>query len=982
MHIRASANAPINAISTKQRSLPSPSQPEQGSAPHTHAKQQPKHRKGSPTSNIPSSQASEAPSAEFSTVKLARGGVPPLSKAATLSLTQPVTPKVRRTTHSPSLATRTPAPQLPTSDDLVYLRPSASMQHQGAGWLQHNKPGTFTFSTEYMAQMRMLDNIWKRNTHPSRQSPQQQGKTGPSTTHSADSGNSASPSQAAASQQQRSSGNGRNSSTPPGPSSPTGQAPALTSSSHHAPPLPQESVLKGEYTWVSSSTTNITNDNIAPPPCPPPAGMSPEKAAQWQDKARWLQVQTRRSTKPSTRHRKPSPSPTTTTVTTHAPSSSYDSPLPRAINTSLSAAQKIQELTPSTPATAVALGTPHGRVGRYAYSGRTDTTRVQHLRQSAQLREHQPARETSEEGEEFTEDMDPDVVSEMLAGSFLSGRSGAGLGHNSRYRYSFKQVVMIRDIFEASGLEAEQASVKLRALVPLASLALVSDLGLLEITRARGLGCVGAGTQCWWVTWAVLTKQVVLNMGLLALAKARVDQNTWKSIQNLLNVMMNQGCMNQHSYGSAVTAFRLVHRFDLALDLFEETCRWAGEDFGPVGSSNLLRCCASDRNLTLAMTLFDRMVQCNVTLNKYSYNSLLHLCASMSHMESAQTVLTLMRGDSRPGNTPDSYTYSAMLRALSNCKQWDMLVPLYEGMVKRGLEADIEVWCQLITAASYAGRLELSCKFFADMKAQGIHPNLYIYNAMIAALGRCDGTIDQAMGLYKEMLSFGVCVDHYTYNGLLTTMGHKHASLAQVEDLVREMSRHGVRLNTFVGTSLIHAYRHVPELTYAGPEMKAMLISSVDRVLSYLRRERMANGQVFTAVMALHAQMGDSITVKALMKDMVESGIPATRFTYQVVGRAFEDAGESYFSEQCKAKMHQMVQAERVLAREERGLHGGGRSGKPISKAERIAMDAEHGLGVGARGPVQAPWCALWLQPGTGAGVAVGRRYVAMNACC
>lgn len=63
-------------------------------------------------------------------------------------------------------------------------------------------------------------------------------------------------------------------------------------------------------------------------------------------------------------------------------------------------------------------------------------------------------------------------------------------------------------------------------------------------------------------------------MGLLALAKARVDQNTWKSIQNLLNVMMNQGCMNQHSYGSAVTALRLVHRFDLALDLFEETCRW------------------------------------------------------------------------------------------------------------------------------------------------------------------------------------------------------------------------------------------------------------------------------------------------------------------------------------------------------------------------------------------------------------------------
>lgn len=63
----------------------------------------------------------------------------------------------------------------------------------------------------------------------------------------------------------------------------------------------------------------------------------------------------------------------------------------------------------------------------------------------------------------------------------------------------------------------------------------------------------------------------------------------------------------------------------------------------------------------------------------------------MSQMDSAQTVLTLMRSDSREGNTPDSYTYSAMLRALSNCKQWDMLEPLYNGMVKRGLQADIEV---------------------------------------------------------------------------------------------------------------------------------------------------------------------------------------------------------------------------------------------------------------------------------------------------
>lgn len=71
------------------------------------------------------------------------------------------------------------------------------------------------------------------------------------------------------------------------------------------------------------------------------------------------------------------------------------------------------------------------------------------------------------------------------------------------------------------------------------------------------------------------------------------------------------------------------------------------------------------------------------------------------------------------------------------------------------------------------------------------------------------------------------------------------------------------------------------------------------------------------------------------------------------MGRAFEDAGEVYFAEQCKAKMLQMVQAEKLLAREQRGERDGrigGREGRVITRAELEEGRGEQGPGVGPGG--------------------------------
>lgn len=71
------------------------------------------------------------------------------------------------------------------------------------------------------------------------------------------------------------------------------------------------------------------------------------------------------------------------------------------------------------------------------------------------------------------------------------------------------------------------------------------------------------------------------------------------------------------------------------------------------------------------------------------------------------------------------------------------------------------------------------------------------------------------------------------------------------------------------------------------------------------------------------------------------------------MGRAFEDAGEVYYAEQCKARLFQMVQAEKQLAREMLGeLDGriGGREGRVLTRAERDDISGEQGPGVGPGG--------------------------------
>lgn len=71
-----------------------------------------------------------------------------------------------------------------------------------------------------------------------------------------------------------------------------------------------------------------------------------------------------------------------------------------------------------------------------------------------------------------------------------------------------------------------------------------------------------------------------------------------------------------------------------------------------------------------------------------------------------------------------------------------MLTHLLPCVSPTQIEADPEVWCQLIYLAGRANRPDLASVYFNACIASGCEPNQHIYNAMMAALAKiCD--VDQ-----------------------------------------------------------------------------------------------------------------------------------------------------------------------------------------------------------------------------------------------
>ncbi len=70
-----------------------------------------------------------------------------------------------------------------------------------------------------------------------------------------------------------------------------------------------------------------------------------------------------------------------------------------------------------------------------------------------------------------------------------------------------------------------------------------------------------------------------------------------------------------------------------------------------------------------------------MTLNRYSYNCMAHLASLNGRLEDATLIYNIMKADRRPDSKPDSYTYSALVRAAVAAGRGDVLPAIFNEMV-------------------------------------------------------------------------------------------------------------------------------------------------------------------------------------------------------------------------------------------------------------------------------------------------------------
>eukprot|EP00798_Chlamydomonas_sp_ICE-L_P014785 gene14785-20835_t len=368
---------------------------------------------------------------------------------------------------------------------------------------------------------------------------------------------------------------------------------------------------------------------------------------------------------------------------------------------------------------------------------------------------------------------------------------------------------------------------------------------------------------------------VVINFAFPALA----TNKNLECVRALIKAVQKSGKANTHTHGYALSALSDCGRFDLALQYFEDATR-ARLDIGSVGASTLLKLCAQQQDIDLAMELFHELSS-TTTINRYSYNCIIHLCGVLGRVDEARAIIHLMREDPSPASSPDGFTYAGLAHAMGKARRWELLNGIVRQMEQDKVNPDPEVWCLLIINAARALRPDLALQYFEKCKKGDWPPSQQIYNALMTSFMKVDD-LQKVLELYRAMQEEGLAPDEYTFNAVISALSHAGGTpLKVVEDMVGEMQRWGVKINTYLGTSLINAYRRTPEASSNDPEVRKMVYERVHSVLRYLAYHRMANCQTYSGVMVMHASAGDVNVVFDLMKEMGRTGVRTDSKTLQ-----------------------------------------------------------------------------------------------------
>ncbi|KAF9151645.1 hypothetical protein BG015_006398 [Linnemannia schmuckeri] len=242
---------------------------------------------------------------------------------------------------------------------------------------------------------------------------------------------------------------------------------------------------------------------------------------------------------------------------------------------------------------------------------------------------------------------------------------------------------------------------------------------------------------------------------------------------------------------------------------------------------------ARDGQIDKAWRILDKIIAAKLPLIDGSINPLLRAYLARRDFGKVSEITELMN---RYGVTPSKTTFNIMIHSTKISANLDVAMQLYERMKAEGITPDVWTYNALLDllvekltpvresirrkgdpnavrkaqVEEYVPRIE---SLLQDMKSRGIRPDVVTYGKLIHQYVVLRD-IEQAETLFHEMVKSGISPNAYAFNTLMN-------GFALIEDmdkaveLFRRMPKHGVQPDATTFTTLIKGYANLKQMTLA-----------------------------------------------------------------------------------------------------------------------------------------------------------------------
>nr|AYM00974.1 pentatricopeptide repeat protein [Salvia miltiorrhiza] len=246
----------------------------------------------------------------------------------------------------------------------------------------------------------------------------------------------------------------------------------------------------------------------------------------------------------------------------------------------------------------------------------------------------------------------------------------------------------------------------------------------------------------------------------------------------------NASCQMRHFSAYPRFDFGSIREPDDAVALFREMMRTRPLPYVTV-FNKLLSVVVKMQQNTLALRLFDEMLQRDVPINHYTLSIAIDCYCRLKRPDFGYAILGSFF---KRGYEPDVVTFTTLIKGLLLVGRVpEAAKVLWKLSVYQLCEHDEYTYSTMINGLCKAGgtleAIDLLC--LLEKEKGSCKPNVYAYNAVIDGLCK-DGKVDEALQLFSTLGDKGISPNVVTYNSIIEGLCNRRR-MDEAEDILKKM---------------------------------------------------------------------------------------------------------------------------------------------------------------------------------------------------